>query len=61
MKKVLALLAIVGFVACNSGEQKPAATDSPKTTVDSPKATVDSPKAAVDSPKAKVDSPATKK
>ena len=43
MKKVLALLAIVGFVACNSGEQKPAATDSPKTTVDSPKAKVDSP------------------
>jgi len=58
MKKVLALLAIAGFVACNSGEQKPATTDSPKVAVDSPKAKVDSPK--VDSPKVAVDSPKTK-
>lgn len=37
MKKVIALLAIAGFVACNSGENKPAATDSAKTTVDTAK------------------------
>jgi hypothetical protein len=59
MKKVFAILAITGFVACNNAETKPAPVDSPKATVDSPKAVVDSPK--VDSPKAVVDSPATKK
>jgi len=37
MKKVIALLAIAGFVACNSGENKPAATDTAKTTVDTAK------------------------
>ncbi len=34
MKKVLALLAIAGFVACNSGENTEAKTDSPAATVD---------------------------
>jgi len=37
MKKVLALLAIAGFVACNSGENKPATTDSPKAAMDTTK------------------------
>jgi len=32
MKKVFALLAIAGFVACNSGENKEAKTDSAATT-----------------------------
>lgn len=49
MKKVLALLAIVGFVACNNAE-------TPSTPVDSPAApaTVDTPAAApaVDTPAA---------
>jgi len=49
MKKVIALLAIAGFVACNSGEQKAAAVDSAKATVDSAKVVVDSAKAKVDS------------
>ncbi|MDE3235756.1 MAG: hypothetical protein KGO81_07370 [Bacteroidota bacterium] len=31
MKKVFALLAIAGFVACNSGENKTATTDSAAT------------------------------
>lgn len=35
MKKVLALLAIAGFVACNSGESTEAKTDSPAVAVDS--------------------------
>lgn len=32
MKKLLALLAIAGFVACNSGENKDAKADSTQTT-----------------------------
>lgn len=50
MKKVFALLAIVSFVACNSGETKTAA-DTTKTTVDTAKKTVDTAKAAVDTTK----------
>ena len=57
MKKVIALLAIAGFVACNSGEQKAAAVDSAKTTVDTAMKSMDTAaKAAVDTAKAKVDS-----
>lgn len=50
MKKVLALLAIAGFVACNSGESTEAKTDSPAATVDTAVAApaVDSAAAAVD-------------
>ncbi len=50
MKKVFALLAIVSFVACNSGETK-TAVDSTKTTVDTAKKAVDTAKVAVDSTK----------
>jgi hypothetical protein len=50
MKKVLALLAIAGFVACNSGESTEAKTDSPAVAVDSAVApAVDSAAPAVDS------------
>ena len=57
MKKVLALLAIAGFVACNSGENTEAKTDSPATTVDSTVAApaVDSVAPAVDSAAAAAD------
>ncbi len=49
MKKVLALLAIAGFVACNSGESTEAKTDSPAATVDTAVAApVDTAAAAVD-------------
>lgn len=42
MKKVLAILAVAGFMAaCNSGEEKAAATDSSATTVDTTKAAMD--------------------
>lgn len=51
MKKVLALLAIAGFVACNSGENKPATTDSPKATVDTAAKAVDTAAKAVDTAK----------
>lgn len=67
MKKVLGLLAIVGFVAC-SGENKEAAEAAAKATADSiatveaAKKTADSLAALapkVDSPAVKVDSPKT--
>lgn len=49
MKKVLALLAIAGFVACNSGESTEAKTDSPAAAVDTAVAApVDTAAAAVD-------------
>lgn len=66
MKKVFALLAIAGFVACNSGETKDAAADSARI-ADSTKKAQDSIAALtpatpdstvkVDSPAVKVDSP----
>jgi hypothetical protein len=56
MKKVFALLAIAGFVACNNAENATPKVDSPAAT---PEVKVDSPAAKVDSPAAKVDSPAT--
>lgn len=37
MKKVLALLAIAGFVACNGGETKTPAADTTKPAVDTTK------------------------
>ncbi|MFY8129096.1 MAG: hypothetical protein ACOVMM_12010 [Chitinophagaceae bacterium] len=55
MKKVFALLAIAGFVACNNAENATPKVDTPAT----PEVKVDSPAAKVDSPAAKVDSPAT--
>lgn len=53
MKKVLALLAIVGFVACNNAE-------TPSTPVDSPAApaTVDTPAAAPATPDTTAAAPA---
>ncbi len=52
MKKVIAILAIAGFVACNSADTKTPATDSPKTTVDTTKKTTDTmAKPAVDTSK----------
>jgi ABC-type glycerol-3-phosphate transport system substrate-binding protein len=56
MKKVIALLAIVGFAACNSGA-KTSTTDSTKTTtVDTVKTTImDTSKAAMDSMKKTTD------
>ncbi|MFY8128566.1 MAG: hypothetical protein ACOVMM_09315 [Chitinophagaceae bacterium] len=60
MKKVFALLAIAGFVACNNADNATPATDTtPK--VDSPAVKVDSPAVKVDSPAVKVDSPAVAK
>lgn len=59
MKKVLAIVAIAAFAACNNGETKPA-TDSPAVKKDSPVVKVDSPAVKVDSPAVKVDSPAVK-
>lgn len=63
MKKVLALLAVAGFVACSNGENKDAKVDSPAAPkVDSPATPkVDSPAMKVDSPAVKVDSPAAAK
>ncbi len=49
MKKLLALVAIVGFVACNSGETTAPVTDSVAAPVDSVAAPVDSVAAPVDS------------
>jgi uncharacterized lipoprotein YajG len=49
MKKVIAIVAIAAFTACNSGSNTPATTDSTK--VDSTKTTVDTAKVAVDSTK----------
>ncbi len=49
MKKVIALLAIAGFVACNGGETKTPATDTTKAAVDSTKK--DSAAPAVDTTK----------
>lgn len=49
MKKVIAIVAIAAFTACNSGSNAPATTDSTK--VDSTKTTVDTAKVAVDSTK----------
>lgn len=65
MKKLLLVLAIGAFVACNNNtEGTETKADSPATapaTVDSPAVKVDSPAVKVDSPAVKVDSPATKK
>jgi hypothetical protein len=58
MKKVFALLAIAGFVACNNAENATTGTDT-TAKVDSPSTKVDSPATKVDSPATKVDSPAT--
>ena len=60
MKKVFALLAIAGFVACNNAENATTGTDT-TAKVDSPTVTVDTPAAKVDSPAVKVDSPAVAK
>ena len=49
MKKVIAIVAIAAFTACNSGSNAPATTDSTK--VDSTKTTVDTANVAVDSTK----------
>ena len=49
MKKVLALLAITGFVACNGGESKAPAADSTKPAVDTTKKNTAAP--AVDTTK----------
>lgn len=59
MKKVLAIVAIAAFAACNNGETKTGA-DSPAVKKDSPVVKVDSPAVKVDSPAVKVDSPAVK-
>lgn len=48
MKKLLFVLALGAFAACNSGENKAAATDTAKATVDTAKVVVDTTKAAVD-------------
>lgn len=65
MKKLLLVLAIGAFVACNNNtEGTEVKTDTPTTapvTVDTPAVKVDSPAVKVDSPAVKVDSPATKK
>ena len=58
MKKVLALIAIVGFVACNNAETTAPVTDSVAAPVDSVAAPVDSVAAPVDSVAAPA--PATK-
>lgn len=50
MKKVIALLAIAGFVACNSGDTKTAAADTTKPAVDTTKK-MDTAKAAMDTTK----------
>ena len=60
MKKVFALLAIAGFVACNNAENATTGTDT-TAKVDSPAVIVDTPAAKVDSPAVKVDSPAVAK
>jgi hypothetical protein len=66
MKKVFALLAIVGFVACNNAETPAAGPDTTTqaykdsvAAANAPK--VDSPAVTVDSPAVKVDSPAVAK
>ncbi|MES2005019.1 MAG: coproporphyrinogen III oxidase [Bacteroidota bacterium] len=53
MKKLLFVLALGAFAACNSGETKAPAGDSTK--VDSVKATVDTTAKAADTTKAAVD------
>ena len=50
MKKVIALLAIAGFVACNGGETKAPAADTTKAAVDTTKK-ADTTKVAVDTTK----------
>lgn len=57
MKKVFAILAVAGFMAaCNSGENKAAATDSAATTVDTAaKAAMDTTAVAADTTKAAAD------
>lgn len=57
MKKVFALLAIAGFVACNNAENATPAADT-TAKVDSPATTTPVDTTKVDSPAVKVDSPA---
>ena len=56
MKKVLALLAIVGFVACNNAEVKNSTEDSLKIADSTAKAQKDSLDRHVDTAKARIDS-----
>lgn len=56
MKKLLALLAIVGFVACNNAETKDAKADSLKVADSTAKAQKDSVKIQKDSVINKIDS-----
>jgi len=60
MKKVLFVLALGVFAACNSGENKEAKVDSAAVKVDSAAVKVDSAAVKVDSAAAKVDSAAKK-
>ncbi|MBC7849984.1 MAG: hypothetical protein H7Y31_09610 [Chitinophagaceae bacterium] len=64
MKKLLLVLAIGAFVACNNNaEGTDVKTDSPATTMQDTPTTIviDSPVIKVDSPVIKVDTPAVKK
>ncbi len=65
MKKVLAIVAIAAFAACNNAPSESAAVDSVKYKDSVAKANapvkVDSPAVKKDSPVVKVDSPAVKK
>ncbi len=60
MKKVLAILAVAGFMAaCNNGENKEAKADSPKAAMDTTK--VDTSKmSSMDTTKAKMDTTKSK-
>jgi hypothetical protein len=59
MKKVLAIVAIAAFAACNNAPAEAPKADTVKK--DSPAVKVDSPAVKKDSPAVKVDSPAVKK
>lgn len=61
MKKVFALLAIAGFVACNNGETKTEAVDSTKIKDSLAKAAADTTKPAADTTKPAATADTTKK
>lgn len=63
MKKLLAIIAVAGFVACNNSAEADKTADTPTVKIDSPAAvTPDSPAVVMpDSPAVKVDSPAVAK